>query len=736
MTFAYPIAWWAGVLGLAAVVALAVLACWRARGVLTRAQLGALIALRALALLAVCAMLLRPVAVVKEPQAVGAVSVLVDRSASMSIVDEGGRSRFDAAIAAVRDQLLPSLPATLVPEVLGFGETVSTLEIEAAGQPTATTSRLDRALLDVQQRARTRAIAGIVVVSDGAVRLDGLSGSGTSGVPVFTVAVGTPTPPTDREVYGAAIGDARLPGSLVDLSALVAVHGEPRQPVEVTIAEAGRPVDVRRIVPSGDGAPIRVTARVAPSRTTPTVYEIAVSRRDGEITVQNNQQRVLAPPAGPPRRVLIVEGAPGFEHGFLKRSLQEDPGVSVDAVVRKGSNEAGQETFYVQAAAAQAGYLTEGFPASKTALFDYDVVVLANLGVDMLSREQMTQLQEFVSVRGGGVIVLGARGFDSRGLADTPLEDVVPVELVDRAGGLARAASTRGSGEPFRVGLTGEGEDHPIMRLGAGGAETRKVWAEAPALSAVAPLGDPRPGATLLATTTAPGGVVRPLVAVQRYGRGRAVMFAGEASWRWKMMRPAGDQTYDGFWRQAVRWAGGDATGPVAVTAAVDGSTITFDLQVRDAEFAPARDAQTTLHVTDPSGRRHEVSVSRAPERASALASRFEAAESGVYHAVAEGRRGETTLGSGETWVLVGGVQQEFVNPWRDDTPLRRLAEATGGAATTLADVSKLGAMLSEAVRKPDTMVEKEIWHTPWVFAALLALLAFEWTVRRRWGLR
>ena len=135
-------------------------------------------------------------------------------------------------------------------------------------------------------------------------------------------------------MYGATIGDARLPGSLVDLSALVAVHGEPRGPVEVTIAESGRPVDVRRLVPSGDGAPQRLDARVAPSRTTPTVYTIAVAPVGGEVTTQNNDQRVLAPPAGPPRRVLIVEGAPGFEHGFLKRTLQEDPGVSVDAVVR------------------------------------------------------------------------------------------------------------------------------------------------------------------------------------------------------------------------------------------------------------------------------------------------------------------------------------------------------------------------------------------------------------------
>ena len=736
MTFAYSIPWWIAALGAVAALTVATLACWRARAELTRGRLAALVALRALVLIAVAAMLLRPIIVVSQPQTAGVVPILLDTSASMSIPDEAGKARIDAATAAIRDHLLPSLSRAFVPEVFGFGDNVTKLDLAAGVQASASASRLDRALQEVQRRARTRPVAGIVVVSDGAVRLDDLSRSWSGGVPVFAVSVGSPTPQADREVYGVSIGDARLPGSLVDLSALVAVHGEPRGPVDVSISESGRPVDVRRVVPSGDGSPLRVNARVAPSRTTPTVYTIAVAPRDGEVSGRNNEQQVLAPPAGPPRRVLIVEGAPGFEHGFLKRSLQEDPGVSVDAVVRKGSDDQGQETFYVQAAAERAGQLTAGFPSTRAALFEYDVVVLANLAADTLTREQMTSLQEFVAVRGGGVLVLGARSFDSRGLTATPLESLVPVELVDRAGGLARTSATPGGAEPFRVGLTAEGEEHPIMRVGLGGAETVKAWASAPALAAVAPLGDPRPGATLLATTRAPGGVVRPLVAVQRYGRGRAVMFGGEATWRWKMMRPVGDPLYDTFWRQAIRWAGGDAAGPVAASAVVEGRTIRLSLEVRDAEFAPARDAQSTLHLIDPSGRRHELTVTRDPARAGALESSFDATESGVYHAVAEGRRGDTSLGTADAWVLVGGVQQEFVNPWRDDAPLARVADATGGAAVTLAGISSVAGLLSDAARRPDVLAEKDLWHTPWAFVALIGMLSAEWALRRRWGLR
>ena len=63
-----------------------------------------------------------------------------------------------------------------------------------------------------------------------------------------------------------------------------------------------------------------------------------------------NTRSVLVAPQTGKRRLLVVEGAPGFEHTFLKRALSDDPGLEVDAVVRKGQNDDGRDTFYVQAA--------------------------------------------------------------------------------------------------------------------------------------------------------------------------------------------------------------------------------------------------------------------------------------------------------------------------------------------------------------------------------------------------
>ena len=77
--------------------------------------------------------------------------------------------------------------------------------------------------------------------------------------------------------------------------------------------------------------------------------------------------------------MLLVQGAPGFEHSFLQRAWSGDTGLEVDSVVRKGKNEQGGDTFYVQAGAARGRSLSSGYPATRAELFAYDAVVLANV---------------------------------------------------------------------------------------------------------------------------------------------------------------------------------------------------------------------------------------------------------------------------------------------------------------------------------------------------------------------
>ena len=360
-------------------------------------------------------------------------------------------------------------------------------------------------------------------------------------------------------------------------------HGHGTDPIALRLLENGQPLEVRRVTPVADGIPVHERFQVTPPRGSATVYTVEVPIAGGELVPENNSRSVLVQPPSRVRRVLFVEGSPGFEHSFLKRAWSTDRGLEVDSIVRKGKNEGGADTFYIQAAGARGAALTSGYPQQLEDLCAYDALVLANVEAAQLTRAELDATRNFVTRRGGGLLVLGTRSFGKNGLADTPIDDVLPLQLSGAADPLVTGSSSRGMN---LVSLTPAGESHPVMQLGASADDTRKKWEAAPALAFVAPVGAPRPGATVLAVAAGAGGTAHALVAVHRYGEGRAMIFTGEAAWRWRMLLPASDRSYETFWRQALRWLALPAADRVALAlpaSASSGEPVSLRRERQDA---------------------------------------------------------------------------------------------------------------------------------------------------------
>ena len=243
----------------------------------------------------------------------------------------------------------------------------------------------------------------------------------------------------------------------------------------------------------------------------------------------------------------------------------------------------------------------------------------------------------------------------------------------------------------------------------------------------------------MLAVTSAPSGAVYPLVAVQRYGSGRSMVFAGEASWRWRMMMPAADRTYEFFWRQAARWLASPSPDPVAVDvpgSAEPGDRIDLTSTSRDAAFAPAPDASVEATLTSPgrSPRRSRPAARRGRPRRHVAAVRPD--QAGLYRVHAEARQGTRSLGVADRWFYVGGSDREFADPRLNEGFLRRLAATSGGRYVTIDEVGGLAEASDR--RRPRTPRSNRATSgiEPWALALVMSLLAAEWILRRRWGLR
>src|SRR5436189_208107 len=70
-----------------------------------------------------------------------------------------------------------------------------------------------------------------------------------------------------------------------------------------------------------------------------------------------------------------------------------------------------------------------------------------------------------------------------------------------------------------------------------------------------------------------------------------------------------------------------------------------------------------------------------------------------------------------------------------DTTRLRRLAESTGGEFSTLDPVSRLPQRIAALTDARMRFVEHPLWHSPLLFAFVVACFVAEWAMRKRLGL-
>ena len=277
MRFAVLLPWWGYVLAVTAAIVFAWLAYARVPVKLSPSTRLTLTALRALTLLLLIAILLRPVVLVPPAAAKNSpLPVLVDVSRSMRLTDDGAVSRLERAQAIVRD-LQSRLSSEYRLELLTFGETLTAATDVDRLAATARRSDLSGAIADVAERYKSQRMAGIIVLSDGGdTAPQEATIDKTITAPILTVGIGGTSIARDREVVNLTAGEPLLRGASIDLSVSATSAGFGTEPVELRVSANGRPVDTRRVAPSADGAPVHAVFTVSPEPDVPTVYTVEI----------------------------------------------------------------------------------------------------------------------------------------------------------------------------------------------------------------------------------------------------------------------------------------------------------------------------------------------------------------------------------------------------------------------------------------------------------------------------
>src|SRR5262249_34079274 len=159
----------------------------------------------------------------------------------------------------------------------------------------------------------------------------------------------------------------------------------------------------------------------------------------------------------------------------------------------------------------------------------YRGVVLGSVEASAFTPDQQRMLEDFVDVRGGGLLALGGGGsFVEGGWAGTPLAQALPVKLEAKGRGSTNLTATEVLVRPTRAG-----EHHPATQITDREEDAPAKWRDLPPLTSVNTMQDIKPGATVLLTGLPERGQEQVVLAYQRYGSGKALAMPVQDTWLW-----------------------------------------------------------------------------------------------------------------------------------------------------------------------------------------------------------
>jgi uncharacterized membrane protein len=655
------------------------------------------------------------------------VAVLVDTSASM-LYGEGGRSRLQEAVETLSASALPDLQDTFDLKLFSFAD--DTVEIPSLQQVPAPgpTTQIGEALLSVLRGAQSGALAAVVIVTDGADNSEDFGAAriaeiASFGVPVHTVGVGAEVIANDLELADVQIPAVGLAGSTVSAQVSIRHSGAALAQLKVYDGDA-----ILAAVPIQLPNRAGVTTRwvdIDVGEAGVRDLRFTLDAMPGEPNVVNNTR--LRPMEVPPQRrhILYIEGEPRWEYKFIRRAIDDNSAVRVASLLKTTANK-----IYRQGVESP-DELADGFPVDELELFGYDALIIGSFEAAALTAEQHGMIREFVSRRGGSLLMLGGR----RGLADggwgaTSVAEVLPARLPELDGPSFMRL-------PAKAVLTADGTRSALTRLAADAAANSAAWGELPELADFQQLDAVKPGALTLLEAQIDRDR-RPLLVQQRYGLGNAYILATGGTWRWQMQLPHEDQRHETFWRQLLQALATSAPQNVTLTSDRvfygDQSEVTLRAEIKDKQFNPADNATVTVEVSDGMGPPTAIQMTPVAGARGVYETVFETEHTGVFRFAAAAHVGEEALGAAQFAIRREDGVAEHFNVQQNRPLLERLAAATGGRYFALDDVDGLREAVSFSEAGTVERQVLDLWSMPIVFVLLLLLKAGEWLVRLVWG--
>ncbi len=473
--------------------------------------------LRALSLAALIGALANPTLRQEERESLANIAIVVmDESTSQTIA---GRPEQAAAIRADLEAKLAKIPNLEIKWVTSSKPT--------GDGPSGTNlfADLNRALANVPPDR----LAGVIMITDGQVHDVPKSAAGLGfDAPVHAVLTGRPDE-FDRRIEVIKAPKFGIVGQARDIEVAVRETGRRRSgTVSLKVRREGRPDEIKRTEIDR-----HVTFSMPFPHAGTNIVEIELEPVPGELTAANNRVVIAAEGVRENLRVLLVSGEPHAGERTWRNLLKSDAAVDLVhfTILRPPEKQDGTPISQLSLIA----FPTRELFSEK--IKDFDLIIFdryQHRGI--LPIIYYDNIANYVSRHGGALLIAAGDDYASNNsLQRTPLNTVLPA-----------LASGRVIETPFKAKVEGDGIKHPVTRglPGAGAIGKDPTWGRWLRQVEVTK----RRGRTVMN-----GAEDKPLLILDRVGKGRVALLLSDHSWLWARGYDGGGPHTD-LLRRTAHW--------------------------------------------------------------------------------------------------------------------------------------------------------------------------------------
>lgn len=559
---------------------------------------------------------------------------------------------------------------------------------------------------------------------------------GNRGMKVFTLSVGTSTPPQDLSITDVDVPDSVFHESRAKGTITLNDNMESGQRFTLAIQREGRTVWEKELLTERNPArtipydfPIKelvsdeIQSRDADLKlaAVPLNLEVSVTELAGEKDTSNNRSPLRFAAITEKPRALILEGRPRWEFRYLRNALERDASWDLNGLLAGGG---GEERPW------RRGKLAGQFPDDLETLYSYHLIIVGDLPMTMLTPEEQQWLHDYVEKRGGGIIFIDGRRTPLAFYRRTPLGNLFPVEW--STGSL--------NAREIKLEFTASETVAGPVSLVAGTEQNKRIWASLHGPRHVAPA-TALPGSEVLLKASS-GEREADAIVFRRQGAGRVLYLGHDESWRWRY--GIGDHYHQKFWNQIARWIMEPSFPVEDKYVALDSGALMYD---------PGDKARVRVRLRDAEGRlilnaNAQAEIYNNGEKIASVALEGDANSGGIF-------RGETAPlneGDYEVKVRVDGLPEdqmkaktfftvqaggggEMANLAANEALLRNVAQNSGGQFFREEDISQLFEQIKPLSKGRIIESETLLWQSYWWFMPIVLLLTIEWAVRKRAGM-